>query len=94
MAIVTIVAATQSAVTSAEFTVTGPFILYGELFGIGESAVLQQEISTDVWRDATDQHGSVGVSNTPNTMYWDGFGTFRIRKSITQASAIVSYEEQ
>lgn len=89
-----IIGATQDAVTSAEFTTTAPFILYGEGFLDGESAVLQQEISTDSWRDVTDRIGSVGISNTPNTMYWDGIGTFRIRKGATQALATVSYEEQ
>lgn len=87
------IAATTDATTSSQVDMAGPFIVYGVNFGKGESAVLQQLID-GTWRDVTDERGSVGVSNTPNTMYWDGSGSFRIRKNPTQLAASVSYEVQ
>ena len=94
MAIVQLIAPTLSQATSAPFSVTGPFVLYGELFLIGEAAILEQEVTSSVWRRVTDQNGGIGVTNQPNTLYWDSVGTFRVVKEATQGLASVSYEVQ
>jgi hypothetical protein len=94
MAIVQIVAPATARTTSASFVVTGPFVLYGEDFEIDEYAVLEQEVTADVWLPLTTKDGLAGVSKYPNAMYWDGIGTFRVVKSVTNAEASVSYEVQ
>lgn len=94
MAIVQIVAPTTAQTTSASFTLTGPFVLYGEGFSGREVAILEQEVTSGVWVKVTNLDGYVGVGKFPNSAYYGALGTFRINKGATNGSASVSYEVQ
>jgi len=98
MAITVKIAGTRSAVAlsdaSTEFVAIGPFVLYGDDFGVGESAVLHRLGPNGVFSPLTNKDGLVSVSSAPNSVYVEALGTYRITKSATAALASVGYEEQ
>lgn len=78
---------------STRFTTTGPFVLYGDGFGSGETAVLRRLGSDGLYSDATNEKGTIYVSNMPNMVFVDVPGLFEIRKTATQNNASTGYEE-
>ena len=95
MAITVVIAATKDPASGAAtaFTTTGPFVLYGDHFGWGESAKLLRLGPSGQYLEATSKEGVVQVSAFPNMVYVDTPGTFRIDKGATAAAASVGYEE-
>lgn len=96
MAITPIIPASVAAVSGAgtEFVTTGPFVLYGDDFGVGEHCMLTRLGPSGVHKPMTNKDGAILVSHAPNTVYVEAFGTFRLIKTATAAEASVGYEEQ
>lgn len=97
MAIITVIAAKVEpvAITDAttEFVTTGPFVLYGDDFGVDESAILYRTGPKGL-RPATSEKGVILVSAQPNFVYVEAAGTYRVVKDATALTAAVAYEEQ
>ena len=94
MAITVKIAATKSAVSGAatEFTATGPFVLYGDGFGVHEHAKLLRLGPSGAQHPLTNEREQVKVSAYPNTVIVGFPGTFRIDKMATNETASVGYE--
>lgn len=97
MAITSVIAAKTAAVAitdaTTEFTTTGPFVLYGDDFGVGESAILYRT-GVKGLRPATNKDGVIRVSAYPNFVYVEAAGVYRVIKDLTVLTAAVGYEEQ
>lgn len=97
MAITTVIAAKIAAVAitdaTTEFVTTGPFVLYGDDFGVGESAILYRTGPSGL-RPATNEKGAILVSAYPNFVYVEAAGTYRVVKTATALAAAVGYEVQ
>lgn len=79
-----------------EFTVTGPFWLYGDNLGVNEKAILKRPNNEgDGYVDATNAKGQLFVSKYPNTVYCDlPADTYQLDKPLTEQLTSVSYEEE
>lgn len=95
MAITPIIAATIEAVSGAatNFTANGPFVLYGDNFGLAEYAKLERLGPSGVYLEATNKAGVITLAKYPNMVYVEAPGSYRINKSVTHESASVGYEE-
>lgn len=97
MAITQNIAPTKDAVpdgtVSTRFVTTGPFVFYGDGFGSGQTAVLRRLGSDGLYSDATNEKGTIFVSNLPNMVFVDVPGSFEVRKTATQNNASTGYEE-
>ena len=95
MAITPIIPANVAAVSgvATEFTTVGPFVLYGDHFGWAESAKLLRLGPSGQYLPATNKAGVIAVAASPNMVYVEAPGTYRIDKSKTSAAASVGYEE-
>lgn len=96
MAITAVISNTTAAVVPAagnQFTTTGPFVLYGDNFASGESAILYRLGPSTNYSVATNKDGPIRVSDSPNMVYVEAPGTYRLGKTTTTAAAYVGYEE-
>ena len=95
MAIEVVIAPTVEAVSgvSTEFIATGPFVLYGDGFGVHEKARLLRLGPSGTFQEATNDKVVIEVSAFPNMVVVDAPGTYRIQKFATVNQASVGYEE-
>ena len=98
MAINTIIAATDDAVTAAnaEFTTTSRgFWLHTTGFAYGEKATLYGPGPGGAYRPVTDDKGAITVGAFPNSIFVDlPAGTYQIPKPATSMEAAIGYEEE
>ena len=76
-----------------QFTASGPFVFYGDGFAVGECAILSRLGPSGTYLPATNEKGGLVVSAQPNLVYVDCGGTYRVKKTVTAASASVGYEQ-
>ena len=88
-------ATTESVVPGAsnEFTTSGPFTLYADDLGWNEHITLWRLGPSGEYREATNKNGVITVSATPNMIYVEAGGTFRLGKPLTKQAAACGYEE-
>lgn len=100
MAITVVITARTAAVAltdeTTRFTTSGPFVLYGDGFGVNdfEKAYLYRLGPGGTYIQFTNEKGRAYVAHRPNTVYVEAAGSYQIVKTTTGAAASVGYEEQ
>lgn len=85
--------AAVAAAVGNEFVTNGAFTLYGDGFaGESEEAVLYRLGPSGEYLPATNEKGIIKVKDYPNLVRVESAGTFRIKKTVTAATASVGYE--
>ncbi len=79
--------------TATSFTISDVALVTADNMSEGEHVLIYRLGPSGDYKPATNQFGTIVLSDRPNTVKLDGPGTFKAVKTVTVLGAYVGYEE-